>query len=102
MSALKRFAPYVPYLAIAVIIGIGFFNWANGLTGDVARLQSDINHLAVRVETLEREMVDGFDRLDADINALREEVRVSRSEIIAAIQAHEHDGEGRVVFKRPH
>ena len=106
MGALKRFAPYVPYLAIAVILGIGFFNWANGLTGDVAKLQNDIDHLSVRVDALEREMVDGFDGIDADLETLRkelrEEMRLTKEEVIAAIQEHEHDDQGRVVFRRPY
>ena len=53
---------------------------------------------------MRQEMRDGFNRLDADLESLektlREEIRLSKSEVIEAIQEHEHDDKGRVVFKR--
>ncbi len=41
-------------------------------------------------------------RVDADLKELREEIRLTKAEVIAAIQEHEHDDKGRVVFRRPY
>ncbi len=75
----------------------------------IGNLQARVDELARDQAEMRQEMRDGFDRVDVDLKELREElrltteeVRVSRSEIIAAIQEHEHDDQGRVVFRRPY
>ena len=90
VDLLRKYIPYVSVLAIAVVIGIAFFTWANGLTGDVAKLQSDVTHLA-----------QGQAEIRQDIKDLRGEIRLTKDEVIAAIQGHEHDGEGKVFFRTP-
>ena len=94
MDALKQFAPYASIVAIIVVIGVAFFVWANALTGDVAKLQSDVAYLT-----------QGQDVIRQDIQNLREEIRqeirLSKSDFITAVSGHRHDKEDVVIFQTP-
>ena len=72
----------------------------------IGNLQARFDELARDQAKMRQEMRDGFDRVDADLETLRkelrEEVRLTKEEVIAAIQEHEHDDQGRVVFRRPY
>ena len=88
----------ISLIILAFIVGGWFYSYGN--------LQARVNDLEISQAEMRQEMRDGFDRIDADLESLekslREEIRLSKSEVIAAIQDHEHDDEGRVVFKRPY
>ena len=92
---LKNIVPFiaagVSTLAIVVIVSIAPFNWANNLAGDVARLESKVDAIDRDVVELRQDMNNRFDKLEA-------EIKVSRNEIIAVIQGHEHDQSGKTVF----
>ena len=65
-----------PFLSIVIIIAVAFSVWANGLTGDVARLENKVDNLATQQAEMRQ-----------DIRDLRNEIRTSKEEVIAAIQA---------------
>ena len=90
-KALRQLAPF---LSIAIIIAVAFFVWANGLTGDVARLENKVDNLAAQ-QTEIRQDIRG---LRNEIRISRNEIRTSKEEVIAAIQEHRHDEEGKTVF----
>ena len=88
----------ISLIILAFIVGGWFYSYGN--------LQARVNDLEIGQAEMRQEMRDGFNRIDADLESLemtlREEIRLTKSEVIAAIQEHEHDGKGRVVFTRPY
>ncbi len=98
---IKSNGPLISATAIVVIVGIALFNWANNLTGDVARLGSQVNALDQDVVELRQDMSELRQDMNTRFDRLEAEVRVSQQEIIAVIQGHEHDDTGRVFFRTP-
>ena len=88
----------ISLIILALIVGGWFYSYGNlqARVDELARDQTEMR------QEMRQEMRDGFNRVDADINALRQEIRLTKEEIIAAIQEHEHDDQGRVVFRRPY
>ena len=88
----------ISLIILALIVGGWFYSYGN--------LQARVDELARDQAEMRQEMRDGFDRVDADLETLRkelrEEMRLTKEEVIAAIQEHEHDDQGRVVFRRPY
>ena len=78
----------------AFIVGGWFYSYG--------KLEARVDALAKDQAEMRQEMRNGFDRLDADIENLRQEIRMSKAEIMAAISEHGHDDEGKVVFRRPY
>ena len=83
--------PVVGLIVSVAILMLILGGWFTGYGG----LKSDVAHLAANQE-------NGFDRVDRELKAIHDEIRMSKAEVIAAISDHEHDDQGKVFFRRPY